>query len=378
MPTQIGPLTKFSWRREALIYGPSWPPTTIATTDLLPLISDTTYDLRTTVPYAGAGIEIGAATQDITAKPIASTVELAAYYAGLDGLIAATMGHEALRITSTTMPESLGSGVYRHIYEFDPWHDGPWRADDGFLMDQGILMDQHKPCRGTMAIDKQVAIWEFNGMAVNTWEWSSSSGGMANVRLGMIGYQLTEPASVNTSMANHATLVAPAMLHQQLDFALGAFSTSTALNSGNTIGTTEFNVSIDNHLGFNYGPLTQLSAGEIQRTTAPTVSVQFTVPRYATDAVLNWHRNQTLLMGYAKYAGGTIPSSATAYAFRYYFPSCRITELTYSTQASVPQLEATLALFVPTAEAAGFPLVNHVERQLYVETIGQVAANQLV
>jgi hypothetical protein len=240
-------------------------------------------------------------------------------------------------------------------------------------------MDQHKPCRGTVAIQKQVNNWEFNGVAIDTLTWQSASGEAARLTLDLLGYQLTEPASVNTSFASHTTVSSPIIAHHQIDFRLGAFSPSVALTTSDRVNISAFSVTIQNALGFDYGPLTGLSPGEMQRTTSPTVTAAFTVPQYATDTILGWHRNQTLLMGYARYTGAAIPSGGGQnWALRWYFPSCRVATLAHATVRGRIELVATLELFTPTGAPAGFPSVSHADGALFAETIGTVSANQMI
>lgn len=380
MPTQEGPIAYAGWKRDPEpLYAGSIPTVTVVT-HRVPLLSEGIGAAPVLSPgVMGASSGIGSLPPTITGYHTGGPLAVRANYDGLDGILAATFGHEAMRIGATIMPENLGNGVYRHIYELNPTHQARWGLDDGLTLDAGVHLEERKCCRGTWVVSKQTATWETSGVMFNRLRFTAPRFDLASLDFETIGYALVEPATTNTAPAAMMPYQRLALLPDHCEFRIGVWSSSVALDSSTVVLGLPITMTLDNALGYDYNPIHQLQPGDIQRKSALSASASFAVPSYSSDTLYGWHRAQTLLMVTAKWTGPLIAGGGgQQYAFRLYFPACRISALPYSTQAGRQELACTLSLEAPSAPTAGFPSVSHGNGMVFLETIGTMSAHQFL
>lgn len=330
--------------------------------------------------YSTADDGRGPAPPTLVGKRVYGQITTRATYDGLDGLLAALMGHEAGMIGSTVMPESLGSGVYRHVYELSPLYQDTWRMGDGLRMGQAVVMGSKKPQRGTYAVNKSVAVWEFAGVSPSRWEFSAPRADVATMLWDMVGSAHREPATTNTVtvMNNALPPLRLSLLPEQCVWSIGPYSTTTALSGNHVVLGLPLIFTIDRGLSHGYGPETGLNPAELQQDASPPrCTAAFTVPSYSNDTLYGYYRAGTALMAHAKWTGPAIPNGGGAtYAFRVYFPSCRIVDMSYGTTIGRNELRCVLALHTSAGVPAGFPATNY-RGQMVIETIGTLSANQM-
>lgn len=374
-------ITSFGgWQREAAGYARAAAPVLTQLNSRLPLMQEHVFETLVYSP-ASHGAAHGLAPQSplVMGKRVGGPILCRGNYGGLNGLIAATMGHEAMKIGNVLMPEEIGSGAYRHLFELNTDWQGVWHTDEGAMLDNGLTTDKVKPQRGTFAMYKTFGAWEFSGIAPNTMTLHAPRMDAVEITFDTIGYEMVRPATVNTNMLHLPPQQHFPMLPSHFVWTMGDYSTTVALTPQYVWPALPWTLTVENFLDHGYSPAFGVSPGVIDRAAPVAVRVEFTVPRYYHDLLYEWYRYQILLMAHAKWTGPFIPGSGGInWGLRCYFPACRIQDISYGTTPAHTELTCVLSVESPSATPAGFPAVSHPEGPLQIEAIVQAPNNQFL
>jgi hypothetical protein len=371
------------FQREAIVTAPIWPTASAAVvTTLLPLLDVAPTDGVTKAGYSSVASGLGPAGFDVVSILPAATVTLKAQYQGLEALWACALGYMAKRIGATVLPEALGGGAFRHLYELDTGLSTAhtWDASaDGFTGGE-LLAGQRKVRRGTFAVDLGVSVWEFLSSMVQALTLQVEEAG-ATLTLELLSHSKSEVSVINTSvtMARCLPPTAPNVLFSDLLFRVAPYSASTPLASGDIVRATRWALRLDNMLVGVPGPRTGLYAEEYERGSDPRVTVTFVDPRHTADQWQQRWRDTPVLMADARCTSERFITAGQPYRLNVSLPSCQVTNAQLGLNgATLPPDTVQLVGVVPSAAAAGFPTMRHTSSALAVEVYSGVSQHPLL
>lgn len=378
MPTAAGFLTKAALRREALVATPTWPAASPAAANvLLPLLS-CDVDER---PAWSSHSRLSPASRQAgvqTARRVTGPMSLEGIYNGLAVIWALALGRQAYRIGGTDNPETLASGAYQHTFEIDPKHHShAWELGSGVELGDGVDIGQQLARRSTLVIDHGVSCWEFLSGMINTFQLSASP---ADVTLDLTwrGHSLDTASATNEDLDEVTQPAWVPISFHELEFRLGAYSASTALDGDDAIAITEFRLEIDNHLEMRQTEASGLYPGEPKRTEPVTITGGFSVPRYEADTLKDWALANTALMASAVFTGPEIASTGEFYQLAIWLPTITLSLANLDTGGSTMQRQAfSFEATSPSAAAAGMPGVQDDETPLIVQVTDEDSAKAL-
>lgn len=415
MPTARGYAARFGWQREAITYTPTWPAASAAAvTALLPLLSEDLRELPEKAPTVTARTGLGPEAVEVLSRRVGGPIQMRAQYTGQEAFLCAALGYMAKRVAGMSgrgrgptvsrgpgrrpgtarreggagflmgsgrgvfsLPEPLAPGVYRHLYEIEPHLAAePWTSADGFHAGE-LSAGQHKIRRGTVAIDKQVSVWELKSTMIQRLTldarmqavtWSAD----------LLGYGIARSGTVNTSgsLAALPTLSADNVLFTDLVCQVGAYSATTPLSSA--IGLIQCTMELDNHLTASPGPRVASFIEEPEREASPGVTGELVLARYQADTLLaTVDANSPLMMAW-HWTGPEIGSTGYTARLSLYFPSLVFLEGQAGFAGpGMPTLTLPFQALVPAARPAGFPVSAHTG-PLMIEVISPVSSHPLL
>ncbi len=376
-----GSASQLGYRREAIVYNPTWPGQAIALDAVLPFLSES---ITEEIQFADDESLLGgvaAPGADITGRRAAGEATFQLRYKGFLFLLTAALGYQAKRIGSTVMPEQLTTGVYRHLIEVDKRLGGEaWQAGDGFLAGTELTAGQQKVRRGTLAVNKQVSAWELRSAMIDQLTLRGTPA-RVEAQARFVGYSLSRNSAVNTPMTM-ATLT-PAttrnVLFSELVVRLAPYSTSTPLGSGDTQKISQFEVSVANNLATDDQTTTSgLYIEEPERNGRLAVSGSFTLPRYQSDALLNRLDASTYLMADFTWTGPEIGSTGYFYQIKVYVPYLLLkTGEAQVGGSDLLPISHDWTAYTPPATPAGFP-TNKKGGPILIEVITDESAHPLL
>lgn len=215
---------------------------------------------------------------------------------------------------STSMPQHMGLYAYADNFELDDTLEGMFF---------------------TMIFDKQVKIWEYEGVKVDGVEISCAAGGRARISFDLIGHSLNRDSVVNTQVeVNQLTyLDAPNPSGYLVFDHLACLINETdeaALGSGDVVPIRSFSLSIRNGLGRDiYESGNNSLITQPRRESKRSVVLRIELGRYRADGSddvwLEAYQNSTLLKAKLYFVGPLI-GGAFYNQFNLYFPNLTIIE----------------------------------------------------
>jgi hypothetical protein len=379
MATAAGFLTKAAIRREALVATPTWPGAAPAAADvLLPMLSHDVDERAAWSSHARLSPAVGRQAGTQRARRVTGPMSLEATYNGLAVLWALALGRQAYRIGGTDNPETLAAGAYQHTLEIDPAHHShAWELGCGVELGDGVDVGQQLARRCTLAIDHQVSCWEFLSGMVNTFALSASPTD-CTIEITWRGHSLDQASGTNGDLdAVTQPDWVPIQFHE-LEFRIGAYSDSAALDGDDAIAITEFRLEIDNHLEMRQTEASGLYPGEPKRTEPVTITGGFVAPRYEADTLKAWARANTALMASAVFTGPQIAATGEFYELAIWLPTITLTISNMDTGSADMQRQAfSFEATSPSAAAAGMPSVQDDESPLIVQVTDEDSTKPL-
>lgn len=377
MATSAGFMTKAAIRREALVTTPTWPAASpVAANVLLPMLS---HDVDERPAWqAHARLEPAAyQAGSQRARRASGPMVLEGVYNGLAVVWALALGRMAYRIGGTANPETLTSGAYRHTIEVDPvLHSHAWELGNGAQLGD-LLVGQQLARRATLAIDHQVSTWEFLSGMINTLTFSANPQAIT-IALTWRAHALDQGSGTNPNLTSVTQPSWVPLTFHELEFRIGAYSASTALDSGDAINISEFQFQLDNQLVTRQTESSGLYIAEPKRSGLPTVTGGFVVPRYEADTLKAWALANTTLMASAVFTGSEIAATGENYTLAIYFPTLTLNRLNMDTGDSGQQRQAfSFTATSPSAAAAGMPSTQSAETPLIVQVTDADSAKPL-
>lgn len=329
MPTGFGFKIKFGYRREAVVYAPTWPGTAIAVNKLLPVLPGTDLDeVPQLEPDQSLDGKASTRAHDLVGWTVGGRRPARLQYEGLEELWLAALGYMPFRKggspSGVTMPELIAAGVSKHLFEIgdNPEDEGWLAGEGGWKAGDPLTAGQIKVRRLTLAEDEQVAVSEYRSIRIARLSLRIQVTGVS-LEVETVGYDRNLASAVNTAGVIGALSLnaAPYALFSQLAVRLGAFSTGTPLGSGDVIKIDEAEITLENNLVRDQrDSVTALRIVEPVRSGKLSVHVRLHLPRFT--ALTHRDRLAALTIGMAdlKFTGGTIPGTAQTYQCNVYLP----------------------------------------------------------
>lgn len=366
---QAPPLTATTWPSPvADVEGPLLPVTQYGVSGNTRLRTHTSLDTiaRTLTTRAG--------------QDAAAVLTYALLFEGYEATWADALGHMPKRVSGTVQPATLATGVYRHRYGIDPhlWAES-WTLGDGFLIGPEFTIGQRKTRRGTLALDlADVGVWELASAMIASWELRSDPFGWF-LTCAYVGHSF-DLASTDNTLAVLQAIDAPTASEVPFKSAtlrLAPYSSSTALDSGDLIEFSDFQIRGDNQLRTAQSTRTGLAPEEPRRAELPVIAGQVTLPYYSDNALIEAQRAGTHYMAELRIEGAIIASSIP-YAFALWLPDLVLTSVQPTGGgAAAPGLVIGFQARTPETASAGFPTMV-IPTPVIVELVNTISAHPLL
>lgn len=381
MPTSLGYRTIAGWRREALVGVPTWPAVAAAAVQ-------TMVPVRSIQVQEGTAFAFNATTEhgrgpdsvDLLTVFPREAWQCQLRYQGFEQLLACTLGYQAKRLSNVLQPQSLATGVYRHIFEVDDTLSTvtPWTANDGFTAAE-LTPALSRVRRGTAAVWRQVSVWELLSamVAKATIQATLTEGVLIDIDL--VGHSRSRSSSINTVAIMQALAVnhSANVLFRHGVWRLAPWSATTALQSSDAFAVAGWSLEIDNHLTAVAGPRTGTAPEEYERADPPTITLELTLSRYQDDTAWTRLLGSTVLMGDAVFTGPSLGGGYNAEC-TFAFPQFHLTDVTADVQGPAPGMPTYRATMeVPRSAPAGFPATHHLG-SLVIQLINGVSTHALL
>lgn len=370
--------------REPICFEPQWPAASAAlVTDLLPLVGAEIHTGLTQAFTPATDVaRVGYTDADVLSAAPTVTLHLAPRYRGLEALFACALGLEARRLGATLMPEQLAPGVYRHLFEVDHHLSTGtgWLAPDDGIEESDLVEGQRKVRRGTLAVVREVSVWEFLSVMLDelTLAWTVDGGTLS---LSGLAHSLTRDSAVNTlTTMQHATLPGgPTVLLTHAVLRMAPYSTETPLDSTHETGISSWTLTLKNALKGDGGPRTGLAPDEFERSAPPLVTGTFTLPRYRANTLLDAWPATTSYMLDLTFTGGSIGASAYRYQLNLYVPGLVFTQVEPTGPTpSRAQVAVAWQAVTPAERPAGFPASARKMSPLLIEVVSDEPSHMLL
>lgn len=179
----------------------------------------------------------------------------------------------------------------------------------------------------TIAINKQVSVWEAQGVKFNELKISGEAGKKIMLEIGTISKELLKTGDVGIVNAAAAitgitpSLVPTNVTFDMLDFRIG--DQANALASGDSLKIESFELTGNNN--FSDPQFSSMDANHADSTVTleplrngrRTIDLKVVMPRYEADTVFGWLDNNTALQASLKFSYGS-------YQFNIFLPNVRM------------------------------------------------------
>jgi hypothetical protein len=376
--------SKAAFVREADIYTRTWPSAVPAVaTQILPLLAE------------NVGPEVGQAaivTEDSDNQALFSKIvnqsgggELVveARYSGLEFIFAASLGFMAKRIGSVVMPEVLGGGAFRHLFEIDRVLEGQgWLPGEGWVADDSgpeLIADMQKLRRGTFVVDKGVLLWETLsamplGLLIN-----GNGNGFVTVQMPVAGFT-TFLGSIGGNDLSALTCETERVLYTDMTMKVARLADAPLTDLDLLAEVTGFNVGLNNNLTTTTTHDTKTHPDEPSRSGPIEVRGGFAIPSYKSDnddLSFEFQAGQELI-SIIEFVGPEIAASGEDFTLRIYLPSMKITGV--SIEVGGPQMvqqNYEFTCYKPETTPTGFP-ANVKNGTMMIELINDVSTHALL
>lgn len=344
----IGTQTLAGFAHESATDGQQWPAASPALVrDIWPILSADFDAGVQQVPVVTRASALGPQALDVVGRTPSVRVAFRWRYAGLEALLGCALGY-----MPASMPQALGSGAYRHLYELSAdLASEPWPTADAQPETTRLVR------RGTFAAWRQVSVWELLSGMVQSLALVSD-GLTVNGEVVLVGETLSRTSAVNTVLTLQALPPYgwPLLSVRHGRLRLGPRSATVPLQATHDVCYRTLEVRLENTLAATAGPRTGLAPEEYTRTAPPALTLTFEMPRYASDAWLDAWGAEEPLMGELSYGGPPVGASGQAYRLTWYLPALRMVDVRPSPVAlGLPSVRHVVQAEVPDAPAAGMP-----------------------
>lgn len=289
--------TRTIYAKEATVFSTVWPSLAVNNGSvLLPLVAE---DVKRVAEYETFEGVTESYPPLLLTERVEGSFSIEARYSGIEFLLAAAMGFQ-----KPPVPETIDTGVYRHIYEIDRTiHASPWTFGEGWKFGQGLVFGQRKTRRGTYSSQKGFTMWQGLSCMLNDFTFSSESSQAATITCGLLGYNMTALASPGP--LDGLPVASGPLLHQECAVLIREETSDTFSEVGEVL---EFSVGFSNSLSKIYGTLDGDHILEPKKEEESIVTGQLTLPHYnATHGLLNsWFESRTRLTICVIYVGEDI------------------------------------------------------------------------
>jgi hypothetical protein len=367
--------------KEATPFVKLWPSTQAAVaTTLIPLLTE---GVNQAVEYQSITEENNRNVPSlpiIMSQHVRGPLAVDARYQGLDFLIACVMGYQARKIGATDMPESLGGGAYRHLWETDENLRGePWRAGDGFTSETvpELLSGQQKLRRGTYVVNKATDVWECRSCMLGGLTIEANGSGVTFVT-DLIGHDMALGSVVGNDLTSFTCNTEPISF---LDMKFYISNTAPLIfdSTDELVELAGFNIDISNNLSTLFTMDTGSRIDEPDRNGSIEVSGSFGIPTYLSSGfrLENALLNDTELIGCLEFIGPVI-GGGNNFTLRIWLPSMKLTDVTVDV-AGPQQMQMNHAFVAtkPASNPSGFP-DNLKGGPIMIELINDNATNPLL
>jgi hypothetical protein len=376
--------SKAAFVKEADLFTRTWPSTLPAVaTEILPLLAESVG------PEVGqaAIVPVDNSNQASFSKIINESgggeLLLDARYSGLEFLFAASLGFMAKRIGSTVMPEVLGGGAFRHLFEIDPVLEGQgWLAGEGWVAnDTGpeLIADFQKLRRGTFVVDKGVLLWETLsamplGLVIN-----GNGNSPVTMQTAFMGHT-TFLGSVAGNDLSALTCTTERVLYTDMVMKVARLADAPLTDLDILAEVTGFNVILQNNISASPSQDTGTHPDEPSRVGPAEVRGGFAIPSYQVDnddLSFEFQTGQELI-GIIEFVGPAIGGSGEDFTLRIYLPSMKITGVSIEIGgASQVQQNYEFTCYKPSSTPSGFP-ANVKGGSMMIELINDVSTHALI
>jgi hypothetical protein len=371
VPTlSIGTQTLAGFAHESATDGQQWPALVSALVrDIWPILTADFDAGVQQVPVVTRAHALGPQALDVVSKAPSVRVAFRWRYQGLEALLACALGY-----MPAALPQTLGGGAYRHLYEVSAdLASEPWPVEGGQPTGTRLVR------RGTFAAWRQVSVWELLSGMVQSLALTSD-GLTVNGEVVLVGESLSRSSAVNTVTTLQALPPYgwPLLSVRHGRLRLGPRSATQPLQAAHDVCYRTLEVRLENNLVATSGPRAGLAPEEYTRTAPPMLTLAFEMPRYASDAWLETWGADTPLMGALEFTGPAIGGASQPYHLTWSLPALRLTDVRPSpVQVGLPSVQHVVQAEVPDAPAAGMPTTTF-GGPCAVEVVCGVANNPLL
>ena len=337
---------KAGLKREANPVSRTWPTPIETVTQLLPLRSSS---VGPTTDQAGV---ITVSSQGTTSPPrilsqyLVGDISVGMSYTGLEELLVCGLGFMA-----PSLPEELDTGVYRHLFEIDGvLSQQVFLSDEGWLADDGLVVDTYKNRRVTYVVDKTAALWEAQSVMVDSLIFQAN-GAEVTLTASIQGYAIELFGQVNDlvglSCPYTPVVFTSAVLYLSDTAPVPVFS-------DDLLG---FQVTVQHGLNVIQTVDSGLKIAEPRKSGATVVSGSLAFPFYSasSDALRFWADNGASLYAVLEFIGPEIGATGYDHTLRLYMPNLVV--VSHNSDVTGPeQLQHTFSFVCsPGDTPEGFP-----------------------
>jgi len=365
-----------AFQREALVFAPTWPGTAIAATGVLPFAQHSvkaSVSRRTEYATVPGGVST-------TSKRAGGALAVPAYYEGLEFLWLACLGFQPYRISNgTPQPENLAGTAYQHHFELDTAQADRWWGCGEGLVPGDIDTGQIKVRRGTLAVDKQSAVWEHRSCLVQRMQFQADPRAVT-LNAELVGYDEDLASSINTaaSLALLSDQTTQVVRFHESVFRLATFSASSGLVSGDALAISSTTLAVDHGLTPAVGTsLTGLFVGTPERAGQAQATLSLTAPRHSLTSAFTRLDAGTELMADLVFTGPQIGATGVNYRLSLFFPSLRVTDADAAIlRAGLIPERVTFLAADPTIAPAGMP-ATFKNRPVMAQVVSEQSSYQM-
>lgn len=269
--------------------------------DITTTVEQVSDDSLNSTPYRQAN--------DTGVQRNSGTFQVYGKYHGLDVLVAMALG----QTNGAPVARKSGSGATVQYAYYNSYK----------------LKDSLEGLFGTLAIDKQVAVHEYDSVKIRKLTIEGKAGDRVTFTFEVVGRKFSNDSTTNTS-STMANVTEPSP-RKYIMFGDGKFFMKTqsagAINGDDQIYPSEFSITIDNKLGD--GDVTSLNYPYIDepvREDFMEVTGTITLPRYEGTTEENAFINGTKMKMKFAFRGSAIGTGPYYYRFDIYMPQVQITD----------------------------------------------------